>query len=335
MRREKIRDGMTVGAMGGLLACALAAIPAAAAEVRWDMANEYPATNIHSEADQVFSDRLAALSDGAIEITHHFGAALGYRSKDQFYAVADGAVPLANTYVGTLSGIDPLFLLSSIPFLAGTVEEARALFEVSRADYEALFAANNQKLLFVSPWPPSGLWGDTPLDSAEALADLRLRTYDANGTVTFQAAGAAPVQLSFADVIPQLSAGGIDAVLNSAEGGVSGKYWEYLGHFTQIDYSMPLNMVHVNLDAFEALSPAQQEAVLQAAAETQGYIWESVADRRTRNYAVMRDNGILVTESIPAPFRQLLTDSAEVAKQKWLEDIGPRGAEILKAYAGE
>lgn len=319
----------------GALAIGFAAGPVQAADVKWDMANEYPATNIHAEADKFFSERLLELSDRSIEITHHFGASLGYRSKDQFYAVADGAVPIADTYVGTLSGIDPLFLLSSIPFLAGTADDARTLFDVARADYEALFAENNQKLLFVSPWPPSGLWGDKPLNSEEALADLKIRTYDANGTVTFQAAGASPVQLSFADVIPQLSTGGIDAVLNSAEGGVSGKYWEYLSDFTEINYSMPLNMVHLNLGSFEALTQEQKEAVLQAAADTQAYIWENITERRQQNYATMRENDVNLTTSVSQEFRTLLQNAAEVARQKWMEDIGSSGEEILTRYEAE
>lgn len=308
------------------------AAPALAADVTWDMANEYPPTNIHSEADRYFAARLAEHSGGSIEIVHHFGASLGYRSKDQFDAVADGAVPIADTYVGTLSGIDPLFLLSSIPFLTVTAEDAKALFEVARADYEKLFEENNQILLFVSPWPPSGLWGKQPLDSKGALAGLKMRTYDANGTVTFKAVGAAPVQLSFADVIPQLSTGGIDAVLNSAEGGIGGKYWEYLSDFTEINYSMPLNMVHLNRDAFHDLTETQQQAVLKAAADTQEHIWQNVVERRAGNYATLKENGITITKADGEAFRTLLIEATSTAENKWLKDMGERGQAILNAY---
>ena len=48
--------------------------------------------------------------------------ALGYKSKDQFDAVTDGAVPLADTYMGPLRGVHPIFLLSSLPFLAKTID---------------------------------------------------------------------------------------------------------------------------------------------------------------------------------------------------------------------
>ena len=65
-------------------------------------------------------------SKGQIVITHHYGASLGYKSKDQFDAVTDGALPIADTYVGPLRGIHPIFLLSSLPFLARTIDDAKS-----------------------------------------------------------------------------------------------------------------------------------------------------------------------------------------------------------------
>ena len=154
----------------GWALAALAATPvdAPAAET-WDLANEYNATSIHAEGDVFFADKLSESSNGAIEIVHHFGGALGYKSLDQFDAVGDGAIPIADTYVGPLGGIDPMFLLPSLPFLAKTAAEARALYDVAKPYYDEIFAANNQKLLYSSPWPPSGIWAKQPVASmAEA-----------------------------------------------------------------------------------------------------------------------------------------------------------------------
>ena len=53
---------------------------------KWDMANEYAPTSIHAENDVFFIQTLEKLSGGKIKITHHPGASLGYKSKDQFDA---------------------------------------------------------------------------------------------------------------------------------------------------------------------------------------------------------------------------------------------------------
>lgn len=304
-----------------------------AQEIRWDMANEYNDTSIHAEGDKVFSTRLSELTDGAIEITHHFGGSIGFKSKDQLDAVGDGALPIADTYVGPLGGIDAMFLLPSLPFLAKTPAEARELYETAKPQYDAVFAANNQKLLWASPWPPSGIWADKPVDSMEALENLKIRTYDANGTITLQEAGAAPIQLSWADVVPQLTTGGISAVLTSAEGGTNAKFWENLSHFTEVNYAMPLNMIHINLDVWNDLSEDHQAAVLEAAEAAENYVWEAVEQRVAENYAEMEANGMTVVRDVPAEFLDALNAAGERARAEWLEKTGETGEQILADFS--
>lgn len=146
-------------------------------QIKWDMPNEYSSTSIHGEGDIHFAAKLKELSGGKIEIVHHFGGALGYKSRDQLDAVGDGAVPIANTFIAPLGGIETLFLLSSLPFVAVSHDEARELYEAARPHYDAVFAKYDQKLLYSSPWPPSGLWGKRPLGSMDTLQSLKLRTW--------------------------------------------------------------------------------------------------------------------------------------------------------------
>lgn len=319
-------------ALAGL---ALAILPfgASAAEIKWDMANEYNDTSIHAEGDRLFSTKLSEMTGGAIEITHHFGGSIGFKSKDQLDAVGDGALPIANTYVGPLGGIDPMFLLPSLPFLAKTADEARRLLDVARADYEAIFAANNQKLLWASPWPPSGIWAKKPVDSDAAITNLKIRTYDANGTITLQQAGAAPIQLSWADVVPQLSTGGIDAVLTSAEGGTNAKFWEHLSHFTEVNYAMPLNMVHINLDTWNDLSAEHQAAVLDAAKAAEDYVWEKVEARVAQNYSDMKAAGMTVVTGVSDDYLAELNAAGSKAREEWLAKTGTKGEAILQAFS--
>ncbi|HSA80742.1 MAG TPA: TRAP transporter substrate-binding protein [Geminicoccaceae bacterium] len=304
---------------------------AAAAET-WDLANEYNATSIHAEGDVFFAEQLKEMSGGQIEIVHHFGGALGYKSLDQFDAVGDGAIPIADTYVGPLGGIDPMFLLPSLPFLAKTADEARLLYEVAKPYYDEIFAASNQKLLYSSPWPPSGIWAKKPVASMADLANLKIRTYDANGTIALKNAGAAPIQLSWADVVPQLSTGGIDAVLTSAESGANAKFWEHLSHFTEINYAMPLNMLHINLDTFNGLSPELQEAVLGAADATSARNWEAVLGRVEANYAEMQQNGLTLVTEVPEDYLAALNEAGREALEDWLAKTGDKGRAIIEEY---
>lgn len=305
---------------------------ASAATVKWDMANEYQESSIHGQGQKVFSDTLMKESGGSIVVTNHFGGSIGYKSKEHFDAVGDGALPIANTSMGQVAGIEPIFLLSSLPFLVGSADDAKLLWEVAKPHYEAVFAKHNQVLLYASPWPPAGIWSKKPVLSTSNLSGLKIRAWDASGTRTLKTAGAAAVQMSWADVVPQLSSGGIEAVLTSAEGGVNAKFWEHLSHFNAINYSMSLNMTHVNKDAFDALSAEQKAAVMKAAEVAGDAAWAALAERVGQNYKDMRANGITVAETVPAGFLGELNAAGDGVYDDWLSKVGDTGKAILDEY---
>jgi TRAP-type C4-dicarboxylate transport system substrate-binding protein len=314
------------------LAAAMLGTSAMAADVKWDMANEYQDSSIHGQAQKVFTETAREASGGSIDITNHFGGSIGYKSKEHFDAVGDGALPIANTSMGQVAGIEPMFLLSSLPFLVGSAEDARLLWEVAKPAYEEVFARNNQVLLYASPWPPAGVWADKPITSKEDIAGVKIRAWDASGTSTLINAGAAAIQMSWADVVPQLASGGIDGVLTSAEGGSNAKFWEHLTHFSALNYSMSLNMTHVNKDSWDALSDEQRAALLTASDAASDAAWGALATRVAENYAEMTANGITVVSDVPADFLATLSEAGQSVYADWLEKVGPDGQAILDAY---
>ncbi|HKW94587.1 MAG TPA: TRAP transporter substrate-binding protein [Methylomirabilota bacterium] len=319
-------------ALALIVGLTLAAGAAPAQTVTWGMANEYPATSIQGEADARFAREVATRTGGRIEIAHQYDASSGYRSKDMVDAIQRGDLTIGNTYMGALGGVDPVFLLPSLPFLATTPEQGQALAAVARPAYERALARHNQILLFQSPWPAAGIWANKTVDSAEALRGLRIRTADANGVVAFKAAGAVPVAVSFADALPQLESGQLDAVLSSGDGGAGQRLMETPRHFTAIEYAVTMSMVTVNADAWRALDPALQQAVREAATETEARQWEVMKTRVTANYTRMRAAGVTLTTELSIEYRQALRAAGRAAVDDWLRQMGPPGARIVDAY---
>lgn len=316
------------------LLCTFALGQTASAE-SWNLANAYSADSIHGEGNAVFAEALSRNTDGEITVTVHAGGSLGYASADHFDAVADGAVEIADTPGNFVGGIDSFMLLSSLPFLATTIDEAKTLLELALPDYEAIFAANGQKLLYASPWPASGFWAKTPIKAASDLEGVKIRTFDPNGTRTLQALGAAPIQLPWADVPPQLATGGISAVLTSAEGGVTQKFVEFTPYFTEINYAVPLNFVHMNKDLFDGLSDAHKKAVMDAATEASDRNWAEVVDRTERNYEILATSGGTIVTGMSDSFKAELSAAGEAVLSEWLEKAGERGATIVEAFRAE
>lgn len=306
-----------------------------AQSINMDFSNEYNATSIHAQGDAYFIDKVKELTDGDIGITLHTGGALGFNSSDHFYAVADGAVDIADTLSGTMSGIDPIFLLSSLPFIVEDIEDARRLYEIAKPYYEDVFEDNDQILLYASPWPPSGIWSKTAIANQSDLENLKIRTFDRNGTETFRNVGASPVSLSWGDVVPQLATGGISAVLTSAEAGANGSFWEHQNHFSAVQYAIPLNMVHMNKAVFDSLSAEQQQALLEAANLTDQHNWAAVEIRTEENYQTLGEHDVAISDPVSVDLLNALSEASTSVVENWLENTGDMGQSILTEFRGE
>lgn len=312
----------------------LAVIPAGAQPIVWKLSEEYPATSIPGEGDTTFAALLRDKTAGHIVVEPKFDAALGYRSKQTLDAVASGEVPLGDMYAGALGEMEPVFLLPSLPFLAVTIDDASRLYRAARPVYEAALARHDQKLLFASLWPPSGIWAKRPIADEAALRGLRIRTFDVTATETFRHLGAVPALISFADALPRLRAGELDAVLSSGDGGAGAKLWEVLPHFTEVNYAMPLSVATIGLAAWEGLAPDLQRAVAAAAAETETRQWQAMRGRVDANYQRMRANGVTIAGALDAALAARLHEAGAMAVDDWAARVGDDGAAILSRYRG-
>jgi TRAP-type C4-dicarboxylate transport system substrate-binding protein len=308
------------------------AAPAAAQTVTLDLINEYPATAISGEADTFFADAVRRNSDGRIVIRPIPDAKSGLRSREQLKAVSEGRFAIADTVGGTLGDESPVFLLSSLPFVTPSLKDARALYEAALPLYERLFAERKQKLLYVVPWPPSGIWSAAPLDSIDALKRLKIRTYDKTGTDVLARVAALATIVSFSELDPKLAAGDINAVLSSGDGGAGRQMWKYLRHFADINYAVPLSFTAISLDAWTSLDDAGRAAISDAARATTERQWTVLATRLDQNVARMRANGVIIDEKPPADVMAALRAAADASVAEWLGRAGPDARAILEGY---
>jgi TRAP-type C4-dicarboxylate transport system substrate-binding protein len=296
---------------------------------KFDMTNDNPPTTLASQGDEFFAALVNKNSQGRIVITVHHSGSLGYKSKDNLDAVGDGAVPMANTFGGFIAGINPMFNISSLPFVTGNPKDAKAAIDVAWPYLNKALAQYKQRLLFTSPFTPVGIWAKKPVTSRDALANLKIRTFDAIGTNILKTAGAAPVQLSFGDIVPQLATGGLDAVFTSAEGGSASKFWEHVGFFTEINYSTGIAFAHMNQASYDKLPPDLRKVIDDAAARTDERNWKELQGRIDQRYAEMKQNGMTIVTNVPPEFRRYLMEASKPEIEKWKKSVGPDAAEML------
>ena len=307
----------------------LAALPARATEL-WRIITEYPATAMPGEGVAVFASDATALSNGTLTVATGFDAPGGIRSAAMLDAVAQGKVAAADAFTGALADVAPIFQISALPFLTASAGDTGKLLAAARPAYQKELAARGLTLLYATPWPATGLWSRNPVSSPDALQGLRVRTYDAASTAVMQAAGAAPVQISFADAVPRLKAGALDAVMSSGDGGAGAKLWEILPDFTVLDYASPLSLAFCNSATLAALPDLARTAVMQAASDTEIRQFRAIENRIGDNVIRMQANGVAIAE-VPS-VRAALAQAAAPVVAAWITRAGADGAAIIAAY---
>jgi TRAP-type C4-dicarboxylate transport system substrate-binding protein len=247
-------------------------------------------------------------------------------------AIAEGRVQAGDAFAGALEGEDAIFALPSLPFLVTSIADARRLADLARPFLTAALQNRGQRLLYLTPWPPSGIWSKVPLQAPSDLSGLSIRTYDKVSSEVFASVGAKAASISFADTMPKLVEGSINAVLSSGDGGAGRGLWKFLPYFSEITYSLPLSVASVNQTVYDALSPDLREAVDAAGRQTEMELWLALSGRLQENYQRMRENGVTIDSSPAAAVVAALQSGAAAAQRAWCARSGPICLQILDTF---
>src|SRR5690554_341884 len=299
----------------------------AQAQTTLTLINEYPATSITATADLNFAEQVEELSEGSLLIETLQEGDNPFKGVDQVDAITNGEAQMGTLFGGILGARDSLFLLSSLPFAARDFAEARAIYTCAKPALEERAQQLNARLLYVTPWPPSGIWSVESLESAADLEQLKIRTYDETSKSVFERLGAESVHLPYSDLSEKLAAGEVNAVLTSGDGGAGRNLWDHLPHFTAVSYSIPLSYTIINLDAWNSLDGNQQAILLQAAEQVSEASWSGVEQRIDANYARMRDNGMTLNTDPSTSVMDALPQGGSDETDVWLEENQPSETE--------
>ena len=312
------------------VASVIAVLPgAAAAQVQWNMATEYPASNISGVGLTTFAKFLASDTHDFVKTVNHFDNAMKIGSGEMPRAAQDHRIDGGDAFAGPLESSDPIFGLASLPFVVQSIAAAKAVNARARPLYERALAARGLKLLYITIWPSTGIWSDQPLKSVDDLRMLSVRTYDNNSAEVMRNVGATAEFLPFNEAIAKIRDHRLNAILTSGDGGAGRKLWDDLHHFTPINYAIPISIAFVRQDDFAALSKEQQDEVEAAAAATEKSQFELLANRTSENYRQMRANGVSIDEPAPPDVIAALKKAGTGPIAAWQAKASAEAAAIL------
>lgn len=293
------------------------------------MATEYPETNISGVGLATFGQRLAAATHGSVITMNGFDNDMKIGSRDMLRAAQEHRIDGGDAFTGPLEASDPIFGLSSLPFVVQSIDAAIAVNAKARPLYERALTARGLKLLYLTTWPPTGIWSDRPIRDAEDLRTLSVRTYDDNSAAVMRSVGATAEFLPFNEAVARIKDHALNAILTSGDGGAGRQLWNDLHHFTPINYAIPVSIAFVRQDAFDALPRETQQQVEAAAAATERSQLELLTNRTAENYRRMRANGVSIDEPASPAVIAALRKAGSGPVAAWRAKVSAEAVAIL------
>jgi TRAP-type C4-dicarboxylate transport system substrate-binding protein len=313
---------------GLLLACGIATV--ASAETKWDMPTPYPDGNFHTKNVTQFAADVDKATNGSLKITVHSAGSL-IKHAEIKRSVRQGTTPIGEMLESLSSNEAAVYGLDSVPFLATGYDASRKLYAAQRPYLEKQLASEGLILLFSVPWPPQGLYAKREIKSVEELKGLKFRTYNAMIGRIAALAGSIPTQIEVPDLPTAFATGRVDVMITSASTGVDTKSQDYLTHYIDTQAWLPRNIVIVNKEAFDKLSPAEKTALTDAAKVAEDRGWKLSTEEMAIKTKALKDAGIIVLPPTPE-LKAGLAKIGETIATEWEKSAGADGAAMLATY---
>ena len=303
----------------------------AMAKTKWDMHLNYPAGNFHSQGAKRFADEVKKATNGELNIVLHAGAALGFKGPELLRSLAEGQLAIAEVPTGMVEGDAPVLALTAQPFISTNAEQQRLLYEKAKPTYTKVLKKFNQLTLYTSVWPFSGIYTQREIKSVADLKGLKMRVYDGTGLSFGKAAGIAARKMPFSEVYPAMKAGLLDSMYTSSVSGVDAKAWEILKFYAPINIVGPVNMVNVNVDAWNKLPENIRKTVMQIASKMEDEMWKLAGEMDAKSLATLKEKGMTIS-TVSKEFRTEMDVLGVKLRAEWVKKAGGDAQAILDEY---
>jgi TRAP-type C4-dicarboxylate transport system substrate-binding protein len=303
------------------------------AQTSWDLSTAWPDGNFHTVNAKKFAQAVAKTTGGEVEIIVKSGGQLGFKGPEHLRAVRDGLIPMADVLSIQQIGDEPILGIEGVPFLAGSADELKVLHKYIRPIYEQTAERNNQKVLYMVPWPTQYLHMKKVAKSVADLKGVKIRVPNKGAQDLLNAIGMNAILIPWGEVIPALASGAVDGVSTSAVSGVDGKFWEFLSASHATNHTWASQMVTVNLDSWNALKPAHQQAIMKVATDMEPGFWASSLKADTDSVATLKANGISVV-GVSNAMLGTLREKTKTQLQAFLKKVPAAQAPVM-AYLKE
>jgi len=313
-RQSALNHGLTkLGITFALTLMVLSTGTTHAAELKVRLGHVFAIDSPVDQASKRFAEEVSQRTRGEITITVFPNSQLG---GDEALArdLSRGSLDLAFLNPGSLAGLDRLFDIHYLPYIANNFDEVDKIFYnpdgvLQRTLRQTLAKHRMQALAFFELEFRSVTNSVRAVKSASDLRGLKLRVPGSAGIQGFfEAVGAQTVSMPFPELFTALQQGTVDGQDNGASITYNSRLFEAQKFMTPLNHVYAMGSVTASSRLWGRLS-AEQKQILQEAAEAVTKI--QIANNRRLNAQYMQriaEGGVTVNTLTPealAEFRTL------------------------------
>ena len=187
-------------------------------------------------------------------------------------------------------------------------------------------------LLYMVPWPQSGLYSNTALTALEQLRGTKFRTFNAMTQRFATLIGAIPTLVQVPELPQAFATGVVNAMVTSAATGVDSQAWDFVKQFVPVGFTRTKNAVFVNTRALQGLPAEVQAAIKAAATKAEETGWVLAQKEEADKQATLAARGMTVTDPAPAALMAELVKVGDTLATEWIAKAGEDGAKLVAEY---
>ena len=295
------------------------------------LSHSMAATSFSQEIYTLFADTVREASEGTVDITVYPGSTL-VSDAEAYDAVLSGNVEFAQFQASYLSGIMPELAVLEIPGIYDG-SKFNALAEVTSEELDAIFAKYGVKYICPFPYSIMVFVGDGVVtDPTTELDGQLVRTSGAWSGKAVSTWGAAPMSINIGDVPNALERKTVNKVLTSWIATDGFKLYETGPNITATNMQEILPGIMMNLDTWNEMTPAQQDAVMVGAEAfmTDGY--QMMLEQKDEFFGRMEELGVAISYTDEAADKYFYEVAWDICDQMVAEvDVGDLGLQLIEA----
>ncbi len=310
---------------------ALAVAAQVQAQTTLKLAHTQSTTDTHHQAALYFADEVKKRTNGAVTVSVHPSGELG-NDAATLEGVRLGTIDLGMTGNPFFTRFDKKLNVLDLPYLFVDHDH---VYRVVDGDIgkQLLADLDKNRMKGLAFWE-IGFRHVTnskrPIREPKDLQGLKIRTTPNPAHVeAFKLLGANPTPMAFTEVYLALETGTVDGQENPIGIIRSQRFNEVQKHLSLTGHAYTVSILAMNLDRFQKLTPAQQQAIVAAARDAAVYQRKLNREIEGKALAEMKEKGLAVVEKVDVPAFQAAV--AQKTADTYVKEFGPDLVNAIRA----